>query len=75
MRDVRDFRLVLCIDVWGRMGEYAVRVVKHAVAVEEAEVGFDSHFPEPLVVYSPRRYSAEFLEDFVPNSACAWLPW
>ena len=28
MHTVRDFRSVLCVDVWDRMGEYAVEVVK-----------------------------------------------
>lgn len=75
MREVRGFQLVLCVDVWDRVGEYAVQILKQDVAAEESEVGFDSHFPEPLLVYSPRRYVAEFLEDFVPRSRCTWLPW
>lgn len=54
MHKVRNFRLVLCADVWERVREYSVRVLKAAVAAEEAKVGFDSIFPEPLVVYRPR---------------------
>ena len=55
MRKTRDFRLVLCVDVWGGVGEHAVKAVKQAVAAEKAERGFDGSFPEPLVFYSPRR--------------------
>jgi len=50
MRKVRSFRLVLCVDVWDRVGEYAKQVLKQAVVVERAEVGFDGLFPEPLLV-------------------------
>jgi len=51
-------------------------VLKHAIAVQKAEVGFDGHFPEPSLVYSPRRYSPEFLEDFFPGPAvCPHLSW
>ena len=48
---VRDFRLVLCADVWYRAVEYSVRVLIEAVAAERAERGFDTFFPEPSVVY------------------------
>jgi len=50
MRALRDFRLVLCLDVWDCAGEYAMRVLKQTVAWEEAV-----YFPvEALVIYSPR---------------------
>jgi len=75
MHKVRGFRLVLWVDVWDFAGEYAMSVLRQAVAVEKASVGFDSLFPEPLLVYSPRRHAPEFLEDFIPNSACGWLQW
>jgi len=75
MHKVRGFRLVFRVDVWDCVGEYAMMVLKHAVAAERAKVGFDSHFPEPLLVYTPRRSVPEFLEDFVPNSFCQWLRW
>ena len=54
MRKVRDFRLVLCADVWEEVGEYSVRSLKEAVAAEEARRGFDIYFPKPAVVYMPR---------------------
>ena len=53
MHEVRDFRLVLCADVWDGVGEYAVRMLKEAVVAEKVARGFDT-FPEPEVTYSPR---------------------
>jgi len=55
--------------------KYTMQMLRDAVTAEKAEVGFDSLFPEPLLVYSPRRYSLELLEDFCPHSFCARLPW
>jgi len=75
MRKVRDFRLVLWVDVWDRAGEYAVQALKQVVAAERAEVGIDNLFPEPLLVYTPRRFGPQFLEDFTPGGSYAWLPW
>ena len=69
------FRSVLHVDVRDRVGEYTMSVLKHAVAVEGAKVGFDSLFPEMLLVYGPRRYSPEFLEVFTPNAFCFLLRW
>jgi len=62
MHRVRGFRLVLCADVWDRVVEYTVGVLKRAVAAEEVKGGFDGHFSEPLVVCTPRRSPAEFSE-------------
>ena len=76
MHKVRGFRLVLLVDVWDRVGDYAMLLVlKQAIAEQKARVGFDGPFPEPLLIYSPRRYSPEFLEDFTPNTYCKWLRW
>ena len=55
MHKVRDFRLVLCVDVWGGVGEYCTRRLKQVIAAEKAKSGFDDAYPEPLVLYSPRR--------------------
>ena len=52
---VRDFRLVLCADIWDPVGEYAVRTLKEAVAEEKAKKGFDDFFSEPLVTHNPQR--------------------
>jgi hypothetical protein len=56
MHTVRDCRLTLCADVRDRAGEYAVRILKRAVAVEKAARGFD-HLPsEPMAVFSPQGF-------------------
>ena len=39
MHRIRAIRLVLCVDVWGRLGEKTVRVLERAVAAEKAEGG------------------------------------
>ena len=54
MYAVRDFRLVLTVEVWDRLGEYAVGVVKQAVATEKAENRLDYLSSEPVVAYSPQ---------------------
>ena len=54
MYKVRDFQLTFCADVWNRVGEYAVGVLKHAIAVEKAAKRLDYLPSEPLVIYSPR---------------------
>jgi len=74
MRKARDFRLVLWVDVWDRVGEYSVQVLKRAVELKGMEVGFENLFPEPFLVYTPRRFGPEFLEDFAPGDRCSWLP-
>ena len=68
MRKVRDFRLVLCADVWDAVGYHAVQTLKRAVAAEEAKRGFDCLFPKPTVTYSPRRPGPEFLDDVKGSS-------
>jgi len=52
----RDFRLVLCAEVWGRVREYAVEVLERAIAVERAAERLDYLPSEPLVICSPRGY-------------------
>ena len=52
IRKVRNFRLVLHVNVQETVGEYAVRMLKEAVAVEKASGGFDAFFPEPLVTHT-----------------------
>jgi len=37
MYEVRDFQLVLRADVWDRVGEYAMGVLKRAIVAENAE--------------------------------------
>jgi len=72
---IRKFRLELCADVWGGVGEYAVQALRQAVAVEEAQRGFDDIFPEPLVFCSPRTFRREYrLEVGKASSSSPWIP-
>jgi hypothetical protein len=64
VQKVRDFRLVLCADVWERVGEYSVRVLERAVAVEKAKGVFDNSSPEPTVVHRPRASRADLGDEF-----------
>jgi len=59
---VRAFRLVLCADVWDGDEEFAMQALKRAVEAEKAVRGFDM-FPEPLVIYSPRKTPPESVTD------------
>jgi hypothetical protein len=54
VHEVRDFELVLCVNVWAPVEEYTTRRLKEAVAVAEAEKVFDQHFPAPQVTCNPR---------------------
>ena len=60
---VRDFRFVLCADVWDRAGEYSVRVLKGAVAVEDVKGMFDNFPSEPMVIHSPCATPADVREE------------
>ena len=51
---VRDFRLVLCADVFGCMMESAVQILKYIVREEREKGGLDYLSYEPLVI-SERR--------------------
>jgi len=72
MYKVRDFRLVLCADVWDRMGKYSVGVLKQAIAVEKAERGLGGLPSELSVTYSPRGYrlNSDALNPAVLRSGC-----
>ena len=78
MHRVRDFQLVLCVDVWDRVGEYSVRALKRAVADEKARGGFSKPFSEPLVVYHPRGSGPDSLESYYgaghSPSDTTWTP-
>jgi hypothetical protein len=72
MHGIRDFQLVLCADVWDSVREYAVQRLRQATTAEKAKGGFDSMFPEPLVVYSPRGSRQELTECGADPSP--WVP-
>ena len=72
MHRIRGFRVVLCADVWYRVVKYTVGVLKRVIAVEKVKEGFDGHFSEPLVVYTPRRSPPEFSELVSADSPLTW---
>ena len=78
MHKVRDFQLVLCADVWDRVGEYSVRMLRRVVADEKARGGFGQPLSEPLVTYRPRGSCPHWLEiQFAAGISCyptAWTP-
>ena len=53
MQKVRDFQLVLCADVWERVGEDVVRALKRAISAEKAKGEFNGPFSEPVLIYNP----------------------
>ena len=73
MHEVRGFQLVLCLDVWDRVGEYTMQMLKMAVAAEKAKRGFDDTFPEPLVTYSPRGSPRQLMES-AGGPSYPWVP-
>ena len=72
MHQVRDFRLVLCADVWDRVGVNSVRMLERAVVAEMAKGGFDNIYSKPMVVYRPRGSRPEISEE---GWAKLPLPW
>ena len=73
----RGFQLVLCADVWDRIGRYSMRMLREAVAAEMAKGGFDDVFSEPLVVYSPRESRYDPLESIDTTGyhrSITWTP-
>lgn len=71
MRKVRDFRLILCAHVEGRLAEYIVWVLKQIVATEKARRGFDTHFTEPSVICTRQEFGPEL---FRRLSYACWPP-
>jgi hypothetical protein len=75
MHRVRDFQLVFYADVWERVGEYTMGVLKQAVAAEKVKRRFDDTYREPLVIYSPRASRLQKLEYSTPGSYLFDDPW
>ncbi|KAF9643564.1 hypothetical protein BDM02DRAFT_3123277 [Thelephora ganbajun] len=73
MRKIREFELVLCADVWDRVGKYSVKKLKQAVAAEKARGMFDDVFQEPSVIYSPRG-SRDWIQECLASPVYPWLP-
>jgi len=70
---IRDFRLVLCADVWNGVGGYSEWRLKKAVEAEKAERGFDGTFPEPLVTHNLREARYGLWEGFWADPF-HWIP-
>ena len=49
------FGLVMWAGVRDPVGEYSVRMLEEAIAVEKAKGGFDTFYYEPCVTYNPWR--------------------
>lgn len=73
MHHYRNFQLVLCADVWDGAGDYAVRSLEQAVAVEKAKGGFNGALPEPLVIYRPRGSRQNPIE-YWTTTRIIWIP-
>jgi hypothetical protein len=64
---VRNFQLVLCANVWGRVGGQEVQVLENIVAGEKSRTGFDGFSSDPLVIYNPERGRITY-DSFIPLS-------
>ena len=67
MHKARGFRLVLRVDVWDHLGEYAVRELEWAIATEKAEGRLGALSSEPSVTCSPRGRRPSYDEMFSPR--------
>ena len=60
VQKVQPFQLVLCVNVWGRVGEHPVQMPEEAVAEDTAKGSFGNGLLDPLVVDDPRRTRDDF---------------
>ena len=70
---VREFQLLLCADVWERVGDYSMRTLKAAVAVEKANGVFGDFSSEPIVIHTPRVIPVWVEEEL--HAAGPPIPW
>ena len=54
MHKAREFKLVLCADVWHYLGDHTVGELRRALAAEKADGGFGYLSSEPSVTYNLR---------------------
>ena len=73
LHKVRDFQLLLCADVWDRVGEYSVKVLKEAVEAGGVKGTFDGFSPKPMVIHSPRVAPAGVREELYAGGLT--IPW
>ena len=71
MRSLRDFRLILCVDVYDCVVDYAVELLEPIVWGEEAEWGFVS-LCEPLIVCEKRMIRGS-LSDSPAGASSDWI--
>ena len=78
MHEIRNFQLELRADVWGGVAEYAVQILRRAVAMEKAEKAqweFGNIFLEPLVSCRPRVFHREYTsESYTAGFPEPWIP-
>ena len=75
VHEIRNFQLELCADVWGCVAEYAVQVLRGAVAAVRTRREFDERYPEPLVSCRPRIFHHEYLSEYcTASSPQPWIP-
>ena len=67
MHGARDFRLVLCADVFDSVVEYAAKTLESLVEAEEAKGGLDHRY-KPLII-SERRTIRTRPRDYEPGSS------
>ncbi|KAF9644966.1 hypothetical protein BDM02DRAFT_3190142 [Thelephora ganbajun] len=73
MHKIREFKLVLCADVWDGVGKSSVEMLKQAVAAEKERGVFDDIFQEPSVIYSPRGFR-NWIQVHSPGCTYPWIP-
>ena len=67
MHKARGFKLVLCVDVWDHLVEYAVRELECVITTEKVEGGLGALSSEPAVTRSPRGPRPTYNEMFSPR--------
>ena len=73
LHKARGFDLMLCADVWDRVGGCAIRALKRAVAPETVRGGVSDAFSKPSVVYSLWRSCHALREEvYATGFAVAW---
>ena len=65
IHNVRDFRLVLCVDALACVMDQAIKQMEEIVERERARGGFDFLSCEPLLVYERRTLQTRPMDDNV----------
>ena len=62
MHDARDFRLVLCADVFDCMVEDSIKALERIVEGEEATGGLDFLLQKPLIIVERRTLRTRYID-------------